>query len=113
MPTIAERVNAHITQARPSALCDDCIAKELHLSRRQQSARVTGALETTSDFERVEGLCALPREQESDSSDMTNRRYGDNLDVLRTHIAGVSVDPNMVRDLGRMKERDKRPMACQ
>lgn len=59
MPTIAERVNEYITAARPRAVCDDCIADALKLSRRQQSARVTGALETTSDFERVEDECSM------------------------------------------------------
>ena len=57
MPTIAERVNAYISAARPKAFCDDCIAEALGLSQRQQSARVTGALETTSDFERSVDSC--------------------------------------------------------
>jgi hypothetical protein len=56
--TIAQRVNSYITNARPQAFCDDCITQALQLSRRQQSARVTGALETTSDFDRIEDACA-------------------------------------------------------
>lgn len=58
MATIAQRVNDYITNARPQAFCDDCIAEALALSQRQQSARVTGALETTGDFNRVEDECA-------------------------------------------------------
>ena len=59
MDTIAQRVNDYITKGRPRAFCDDCITEALSLSRRQQSARVTGALETTSDFVRAEEKCAL------------------------------------------------------
>jgi hypothetical protein len=59
MNTIAQRVNDYITKARPRAVCDDCISDALSLSRRQQSARVTGALETTSDFFRNEDECAI------------------------------------------------------
>ena len=58
MDTIARRVNAFVTAQRPRAYCDDCIADALELSRRQQSARVTGALETTNDFLREHDECA-------------------------------------------------------
>lgn len=58
MDTIAQRVNDYITNARPRAYCDDCISAALNLSQRQQSARVTGALETTSDFVREDDECA-------------------------------------------------------
>lgn len=58
MDTIAWRVNEFITRAKPRAYCDDCIANAIKLSRRQQSARVTGALETTSDFVRELDECA-------------------------------------------------------
>lgn len=59
MDTIAWRVNEFISKQRPRAICDDCIAESLELSRRQQSARVTGALETTSDFVREFYECAM------------------------------------------------------
>ena len=59
MDTIAWRVNEFITKRKPLAVCDDCIASSLHLSRRQQSARVTGALETTSDFVRETDECSI------------------------------------------------------
>ena len=55
---IAERVNEFITAKRPAAFCDDCIAEELELSRRQQAHRVTSALGTTSNFQRGQGICS-------------------------------------------------------
>lgn len=58
MDTIAQRVNDCIAKFRPRAFCDDCITDALGLSRRQQSARVTGALETTIDFVREDDECA-------------------------------------------------------
>ncbi|MGV3771241.1 MAG: hypothetical protein ACO1NM_14515 [Sphingobium phenoxybenzoativorans] len=58
MDTIAWRVNNYVTAGRPRAYCDDCIADALILSRRQQAARVTGALETTNDFIRESDECA-------------------------------------------------------
>lgn len=59
MDTISWRVNEFITAQKPRAVCDDCIAASLHLSRRQQSARVTGALETTNDFVRETDQCSI------------------------------------------------------
>ena len=53
---IAERVNQFITQRRPAAICDACIASALAL-RHQQANRVTMALGTTSDFVRDQGTC--------------------------------------------------------
>lgn len=63
MDTIAWRVNNYITEQKPRAVCDDCIASSLRLSRRHQSARVTGALETTSDFIREIDQCAVCGDQ--------------------------------------------------
>jgi len=57
MGSIAYRVNDYVTKLRPRAVCDDCIADALALSRRQQAARVSGALETTSDFVREIDEC--------------------------------------------------------
>ena len=56
---IAERVNKFITDHMPDAFCDDCIAEELGLSRRQQAHRVTSALATTADFRREVDSCSL------------------------------------------------------
>lgn len=38
--------------------CDDCIAKEFKLSRRQAN-RITNALSTTRSFCREKGICSL------------------------------------------------------
>lgn len=54
---LAQRVNDYITKRRPAPLCDACIARSLEI-RHQQANRVTMALETTSDFDRGNGLCA-------------------------------------------------------
>ena len=56
MDTIAKRVNDYITKQRNDPVCDGCIAKALGV-RHQQANRVTMALETTSDFNRWDGVC--------------------------------------------------------
>jgi len=56
MDTIAQRVNDYITKQRNDPVCDGCIAKALGV-RHQQANRVTMALETTSDFNRWDGVC--------------------------------------------------------
>lgn len=40
------------------AYCDDCIAKELNVSRRQAN-RVANALSRTANFNRERGSCSL------------------------------------------------------
>jgi hypothetical protein len=54
---LAQRVNAYISKRRPDTICDACIARAMDI-RHQQANRVTMALETTSDFQRGNGLCA-------------------------------------------------------
>jgi len=56
--TIAERVSQWLRQNR-GAYCDDCIAKQLELSRRGQASRITRALSTTSNFLRDKGACSI------------------------------------------------------
>ncbi len=56
--TVAERINKFITEIRPEAVCDGCIAVELKL-RPQQVNQVTLALGTTSDFDRDLGDCSM------------------------------------------------------
>ncbi|PYX28223.1 MAG: hypothetical protein DMG77_16605 [Acidobacteria bacterium] len=56
--TIAERVSNFLRDKHPgTSYCDDCIAKQLDLSRRQQAQRVTIALAVTKDFVRQIGTC--------------------------------------------------------
>ena len=57
--TIAERVNSFITEHRPNAFCDDCIAEQLSLSSRQEAQHITSALATTDSFQRVRGICSI------------------------------------------------------
>lgn len=57
---VAERINQFITEMRPEAVCDGCIAVELKL-RRQQVNQVTLALGTTNEFDRGSGTCAMCR----------------------------------------------------
>jgi len=45
--------------AESRAYCDDCIAKQLELSRRGQASRITRALSTTSNFLRDKGACSI------------------------------------------------------
>ena len=58
--TIAQRVNQFLSRRAPTAFCDDCIAKELSLSRRQ-AQRVTSVLGMTT-FHRAEGSCSVCEE---------------------------------------------------
>jgi hypothetical protein len=53
---LAQRVNDYICTRRSDPICDACIARALDI-RHQQANRVTMALETTSDFDRGNGIC--------------------------------------------------------
>lgn len=54
---LAYRVNEFISNRRPHPICDACIARAMDI-RHQQANRVTMALETTSEFDRGNGICA-------------------------------------------------------
>ncbi len=56
---ISQRVNNFLSERRPGQYCDDCIADNLRLKRRQQAQRVTSALGTTADFDRTLGVCSM------------------------------------------------------
>lgn len=47
-----------LTRVAPEALCDDCIAEKLHLSRRQHANNKTRELQTSPTFTRREGECS-------------------------------------------------------
>lgn len=55
---VAQRVNDFITQQRPKAVCDKCICDAMGFVSHAHSAQITGALGTTSDFDRSKGSCA-------------------------------------------------------
>ena len=44
---------------KKGAYCDDCIAKQVKLPRRQQAQRATDALSQTNEFTRYSGTCSL------------------------------------------------------
>lgn len=55
--TISERVYVYLLEHKPDCFCDDCIQRELSLSRRQEVAPVTKTLGLTAEFVREPGLC--------------------------------------------------------
>lgn len=52
-----EQVNDFITKRRGSAICDDCLSKELKIKPRNQINPITNTLGTTSDFVRMTDVC--------------------------------------------------------
>lgn len=53
--TEAEQIVGILQKNKPKAYCDDCIADELRLPRRQRAQRVSVALGLTSEYERSPG----------------------------------------------------------
>ncbi len=56
--TVTERISLWLRQVR-GAYCDDCLAKELKLPRRQHANRATNTLAGTRNFIRDKGICSL------------------------------------------------------
>jgi hypothetical protein len=54
----AQTINDFIT-AHGKAICDGCIVRALGLAAHAQSAQITAALGTTSDFTRKRGHCSV------------------------------------------------------
>ena len=65
MATVAERVVEFLQDKAPSALCDDCISREMALSRRQQAYHVTNVLGLTRDYHRERAKCSHCKELKS------------------------------------------------
>lgn len=57
--TEAEQIVGFLQKNRPKPYCDDCIADELKLKRRQRAQRVTIALGLTNDYLREQGVCSI------------------------------------------------------
>jgi hypothetical protein len=57
--TEAEQLVGFLQKNQTKAFCDDCIAHELGLTRRQRAQRVTVSLGLTSDYERSPGICCV------------------------------------------------------
>lgn len=55
--TVKERIRLWLREVG-GTYCDDCLAKELKLSRRQTN-RDTNALSQTANFSRERGVCSL------------------------------------------------------
>ncbi|KQT04096.1 hypothetical protein [Rhizobium sp. Leaf386] len=60
---VAQRVNDFVTSHPPNALCDRCICDAMNFNSHAHSAQITGALGTTSDFERLRGICNVCKEE--------------------------------------------------
>jgi hypothetical protein len=56
---IAEQVHKFITDHRPRAVFDDCIARGIPLKRRQQAHRCTMPFGLTPGFDRRQDRCSL------------------------------------------------------
>jgi hypothetical protein len=56
MTDIARRLINVLARA-PLRWCDDCLSRELQLSRRQQAQAITGVLEELPAYERGRGAC--------------------------------------------------------
>jgi hypothetical protein len=55
-----QEVNDFITNRRPEAICNKCIAHGLGWTNdAAHPAQITGALATTSDFVQEYGLCSI------------------------------------------------------
>lgn len=61
MTEIARRLINVLARA-PLSWCDDCLARELQLPRRQQAQAITGVLEEMARYERGVGACDFCKE---------------------------------------------------
>ena len=58
--SVPQRINDFITEHRPEAVCNKCIAKGTDLTNdAAHPAQVTKALATTSDFTQEAGTCSI------------------------------------------------------
>jgi hypothetical protein len=56
---IAKRFAEFLTDRRPAAFCDDCMAHQLGLNDRRQANKVSRALAMKSAFWRTVGACSV------------------------------------------------------
>ena len=56
---VPERVAQFLKDKQPARYCDDCLADQLELERRQQAQQATAALAAGSGFLREKGRCSL------------------------------------------------------
>ena len=55
---VAQKINNYITAMSPKTICDMCIVNALDLTRQAHASQITGALGTTSDFNREKNTCS-------------------------------------------------------
>jgi len=58
MTLVAQKVNDLVMQMQGDAICDRCICAAMSFNSHAHAAQITGALGTTSDFERGKDTCA-------------------------------------------------------
>ncbi|WP_293962087.1 hypothetical protein [Sneathiella sp.] len=58
--SVPQRINDYISEMRPAAICNKCIADGLGMENKgAHPAQVTGALATTNDFVQDQGQCSI------------------------------------------------------
>jgi len=55
--SVAKQVKGFLFLFQDRSFCDDCIAVELRLKRRQQAQSVTASIASTGNFRRDKGQC--------------------------------------------------------
>ena len=55
---VPERVEQFVRENRPARYCDDCLADQLDLKRRQQAQQATAALGAGPGFRRERDTCS-------------------------------------------------------
>ncbi len=56
--TVPERVVDFLRKRKGSSFCDDCIAEQLKLKKRQEVQPITATLALCSDFSRDKDICS-------------------------------------------------------
>jgi hypothetical protein len=57
--SVKSDVRSLIARLSPEPVCDDCLAKQLHLTSREQASRSVRELAGTDGFERTRSICSL------------------------------------------------------
>jgi hypothetical protein len=59
---VAQKVNDLISKFAGQAICDRCICEAMGFTSQAHAAQITGALGTTTDFDRQKCTCHLCKE---------------------------------------------------
>jgi len=63
--TNPEQIVGFLQRNKAKTFCDDCLASELQLARRQEAAVITATLGLTSDYVRERGTCSICKNDKS------------------------------------------------